>query len=224
MIRIVLVIMLAVKTAGNRLLAQQTSRSRPCFISSHQRRHQSHRLFEAQTQSIAIVGAGAIGAYYGGRIVASVRDVNTDVFFHLRGEHYRHCKQHGINISSHHGDFSISAEELLCFETTEEMRNALEQRGSSDEGFDWVVCALKSTSLDAVPDLIDPLLSPKTRLLVIMNGLIEDEIIRLLAGRNKLPKAIYGVYLNAVLLWLFVSSNTFHLLCSCTMHIKGGWH
>ena len=50
-----------------------------------------------RTSRIAIVGAGAVGSYYGGRIWESVRSSNrTDVFFQLRNEHYDYCTKNGI--------------------------------------------------------------------------------------------------------------------------------
>lgn len=105
-----------------------------------------------KTTRIAIVGAGAVGSYYGGRLWESVRsrsDVN--VMFHLRNEHYDHCSQHGIEISSYHGDFYIPPEELLAFPTTEDMsrrvHNSSGDGGNDDGTFDWIVCALKSTSV-----------------------------------------------------------------------------
>jgi 2-dehydropantoate 2-reductase len=44
-----------------------------------------------------------------------------------------------------------------------------------------VIVALKSSSLECIPALLEPLLDPdRTRVLVIMNGLIEDDLIRLI--------------------------------------------
>ena len=144
---------------------------------------------------IAVVGAGAVGSYYGGRLHDSydgpAGGSGTEVVFHLRGEHYGHCTAHGIDVESYDGDFRIPADRLRAFETTEEM--------AGGAAFDWVVCCLKSTSLDEVPELIEPLMSDDTRLLVIMNGLIEEDLIakmrerqssRGLGGVN--AKAIYG--------------------------------
>lgn len=112
---------------------------------------------ESKLKRIAIVGAGAVGSYYGGRIWESVRtqsDVN--VMFHLRNEHYDHCSQHGIEISSYHGDFCIPPDELLAFPTTEEMAQSVvasRHDGRNDGGiFDWVICALKSTSVSSRSD------------------------------------------------------------------------
>lgn len=49
---------------------------------------------------------------------------------------------------------------------------------------DWVVVALKSSSLEAISDLIYPLLRPNTRVLNIMNGLIEEDMLSSLAKRD----------------------------------------
>ena len=98
-----------------------------------------------KTKHIAIVGAGAVGSYYGGRIWESVRtQCDTNVMFHLRGEHYDHCTKNGIDVSSYHGDFSIPPEELLAFRSTEDMAKSVD--GGT---FDWVICSLKSTSVSA---------------------------------------------------------------------------
>ena len=120
-------------------------------------------------------------------------DSLTNVIFQLRNEHFHHCTKHGIDINSYHGDFSIPAEELIAFQTTQDMSRSV------DAPFDWVIVCLKSTSLDEVPELIEPLLSPETRLLMIMNGLIEDDLFDMLRQQQKAKgndgmgcKAIYG--------------------------------
>jgi hypothetical protein len=122
-----------------------------------------------RTARIAVVGAGAVGSYYGGRLwegaaAASVpcddddddrvaATTTTSVLFHLRGENYDYCTKHGIEISSYHGDFNIPPHELLAYRTTEEMaRDIVDASGTpgddiDDEYFDWIVCALKSTAV-----------------------------------------------------------------------------
>ena len=100
-----------------------------------------------KTKRIAIIGAGAVGSYYGGRIWESVRTrQDTSVMFHLRGEHYDYCTKNGIDVSSYHGDFSIPPEELLAYRSTEDMAKSVDDGGI----FDWVICSLKSTSVSAV--------------------------------------------------------------------------
>ncbi len=146
-----------------------------------------------RTSRIAIVGAGAVGSYYGGRIWESVRSISsTNVMFHLRNEHYDHCKENGISVTSIDGDFVIPSDELLAYPTTEDMAQSV-NKNDHFPAFDWVIVALKSSSLDAVPQLIKPLTSPQTRVLVIMNGLIEDDLIEMLKKEQGLEcKAVYG--------------------------------
>jgi len=119
--------------------------------------------------SIAIVGSGAVGGYYGARLWETGL---YDVKFHMRGDNFKVSTQNGFNVTSVDGDIFIPAESLQAYETTDEIGPV-----------DWVIVALKSTALDAIPDLIYPLLKPSTRVLTIMNGLIEDDLIRALKNR-----------------------------------------
>jgi 2-dehydropantoate 2-reductase len=73
-----------------------------------------------------------------------------------------------------HGNIRIPADKLLTVNDT----------SAVTEPVDWVIVALKSSSLEAVPDLIYPLLTSNTRVLVIMNGLmIEEKLIQMLKER-----------------------------------------
>ena len=105
---------------------------------------------KSKTKRIAIVGAGAVGSYYGGRIWEGMNnnsdDIDTQVMFQLRNEHYDHCTKHGIDVSSYHGDFSIPPEKLLAYQTTEDMAMSVNDGGI----FDWVIVALKSTSVSVI--------------------------------------------------------------------------
>ena len=51
--------------------------------------------------------------------------------------------------------------------------------------------------LDIVPELIEPLMSPNTRLLMIMNGLIEDDLIEMLKKQRE-AKGLEGVGCKAI--------------------------
>jgi len=106
---------------------------------------------KSKTKRIAIVGAGAVGSYYGGRIWEGMNnnksdDIDTQVMFQLRNEHYDHCIEHGIDVSSYHGDFSIPSDKLLAYQTTEDMAKSVNDGGI----FDWVIVALKSTSVSVI--------------------------------------------------------------------------
>ena len=147
----------------------------------------------ARKTRIAIVGAGAVGSYYGGRIWESVRsNSGTDVMFHLRNEHYDYCTENGISITSIHGDFHIPSDELLAYPTTEDMAKSIKNNNGNGLTFDWVIVALKSTSLDAVPKLIEPIITSETRVLIIMNGLIEDDLIEMMQVHQR-QKGLDGI-------------------------------
>lgn len=131
---------------------------------------------------VAIVGSGAVGCYYGGRLWES----SLDVKFLMRGEHYQACKESGLNITSIHGDIHIPYSNETMHESS-----------ASIGEVDWIIISLKSYSLDEIPKLIKPLLKKKktTRVLAIMNGLIDEQLAKLLIDNNngELPcRAIYG--------------------------------
>jgi 2-dehydropantoate 2-reductase len=146
------------------------------------------RLLAIRKPSIAIVGSGAVGGYYGARLWESGYEVN----FYMRGDHYDISKANGLNVTSVHGDIFIPPEKLQAFNSTKDIGTV-----------DWVIVAIKSTALELIPELIAPLLNPgHTRVLAIMNGLIEDDLIHLLKkhygesnedeGRIECCGALYG--------------------------------
>lgn len=102
---------------------------------------------------IAIVGSGAVGCYYGGRLVQHGNDVR----FLMRGD-YDHVRRHGLDIRSHLGDFLLP--EVQCYERTEDTGPC-----------DLVIITLKSTSNQALLALLPPLLHANTLLLTLQNGL-----------------------------------------------------
>lgn len=122
--------------------------------------------------TIAIVGSGAVGSYYGTRL-HEVSHYN--VTFLARGEHFKACTEHGLDIKSVDGDFSIPKEEL-------NMVDSIDNIGACD----WILICLKSTSIQDAPKLILPLLKKdrSTRVLLIMNGLVDDDFVQSLIQSN----------------------------------------
>ena len=108
---------------------------------------------------VAVVGAGAVGCYYGARLAQAGHDVR----FLLRRD-YEAVAARGLRVESHHGDFTLERPTIA--------------RDPAGLGVaDWVLCGLKATSLGEASALIRPCLGPETRVLAIMNGLgIEDAL------------------------------------------------
>lgn len=115
-------------------------------------------------KKIAVIGTGAVGGYYGSRLW----QVGHTVHFFMRDPHYSAAQTNGLVVNSVEGDIHIAPHVLKSFDSTCQM----------DKDYDWVLISLKSTSLEAIPKLLEPVTSPQTRVLVIMNGMIEDALIK----------------------------------------------
>jgi 2-dehydropantoate 2-reductase len=112
---------------------------------------------QSAAKSVAIIGAGAVGSYYGARLAQAGHDVR----FLMRRD-YEAVQANGLTVTSSDGDFVLES--------------ATVARSSAEIGpVDWVVCALKTTSLAEVPALVGPCVGPDTRILCLMNGLGVEE-------------------------------------------------
>ncbi len=114
------------------------------------------------SQRVAIVGAGAVGGYFGMRLAEAGQEVR----FLMRRD-YDAVKAGGLHLASHLGDMTLDSP------TIERTPEALAAHGPVD----WVLVGLKATAIPDIPTLIGPLLSDSTRVLAIMNGLSVDEEI-----------------------------------------------
>ena len=108
-------------------------------------------------QTIAIIGSGAIGSYYGGRLAEAGHDVS----FLMRRD-YNAVRAGGLKITSPDGDFTLSSPKVA-------------QSSQEIGSVDWVICALKATSIEDAGELVRPCVSTNTRILVLMNGLGLEE-------------------------------------------------
>ncbi|MEX2446273.1 MAG: 2-dehydropantoate 2-reductase [Dehalococcoidia bacterium] len=106
---------------------------------------------------VAVIGAGAVGCYYGARLA----EAGHDVCFLMRSD-YDAVARDGLSIESVAGDLVLPQPSIA--------------RTSAEIGpVDWVVCALKATAIEDARDLIAPCLGETTRVLLLMNGLGLEE-------------------------------------------------
>lgn len=127
---------------------------------------------------VAVVGAGAVGAYYGGRLAAA----GADVRFLVRRD-LEIWRKHGLRVRSVAGDFTIHP--VAAAATAEEI-------GPSD----LVIIALKATANDALDRLIPPLIGPDTRLLTLQNGLGNDDVLAAKFGAERVMGGLCFVCIN----------------------------
>ena len=127
---------------------------------------------------IAIIGAGAVGGFYGGRLAQYGRDVH----FLMRSDH-DHVKKHGLRIRSKQGDVHLPKVNV--------------HRDTRAIGpCDLVIIALKATSNAVLPDLLPPLLKEDTMLLTLQNGLGNEEFLAEHFGAGRVLGGLCFVCIN----------------------------
>lgn len=129
-------------------------------------------------QSIAIVGAGALGLYYGGRLVRAGRDVR----FLARGD-LTPLRTRGIALT--YGGARHETGPVSAFASPEEIGPV-----------DLVVIALKATANGELARLLPPLLGPSTSVVNLQNGLGVDEAVAAVAGMERTLGALCFVAVN----------------------------
>src|SRR4051794_41720566 len=87
---------------------------------------------------VLVVGAGALGGYFGGRLVEAGRDVT----FLVRPRRAEQIARHGLRIDSLHGNADL--------------RPRTVQAADAGSPYDLILLAVKAYSLDAAMDDIAP--------------------------------------------------------------------
>ena len=103
--------------------------------------------------TIAVIGAGAVGGYYGARLAQAGHDGR----FLFRRD-LAAVRERGQRVYSPLGDFHL--EEVAVAASPEELGPA-----------DWVICSLKATALESARELVAPCVGANTRIVALMNGL-----------------------------------------------------
>jgi 2-dehydropantoate 2-reductase len=136
----------------------------------------------ADRPRIAVIGAGAVGSYYGGRLAQGGHDVH----FLLRSD-FDAIKRHGLSIKSWVGDFELPPNRLNVYREARDMPPA-----------DWVMVTLKTTHNDQLKPLISPILKPDTAILTLQNGLGNEERLAALFGAQRVLGGMAFTCINRV--------------------------
>jgi 2-dehydropantoate 2-reductase len=121
---------------------------------------------------ILVIGAGAVGGYFGGRLVEAGRDVT----FLVRSRQAELIHKHGLRIASPHGNATLQPTLILADEIA----------GS----YDLIILCVKAYSLAGAMNDFAAAVGPNTTILPLLNGMRHLE---LLAARFGDESVIGGV-------------------------------
>ena len=129
---------------------------------------------------IAVVGTGAIGSFYGGKLALG----GCDVHFLVRSG-FDKIKHSGIRIRGKKENFHLTGAQVC-------------QTSSQIGPCDLVLVALKATHNDALRELIPPLLHQNTILLTLQNGLGNEEFLAQHFGAQRVMGGLCFICLNRI--------------------------
>ena len=110
----------------------------------------------------AIIGTGAIGGYYGGRLAESGQEVH----FLLHSD-YEHVRDHGLRVDSCIGSFHLP--QVNAYYRAADMPQA-----------DIVLVCLKTTRNHILKEMLPPVLKDDTVVVLIQNGIgVEEDVQRM---------------------------------------------
>ena len=108
---------------------------------------------------VVIMGAGAVGGYFGSALSKN----GVDVTFVARGQHLEHMRKYGLKIDSYWGNFLVKSR---FTDSLENIKKA-----------DLIIQATKLYSNSSALPLLKPVIGTNTVILTIQNGISSGEII-----------------------------------------------
>jgi 2-dehydropantoate 2-reductase len=120
---------------------------------------------------ILVVGAGAIGGYFGGRL----KEAGRDVTFLVRARRAAQLAKTGLVIKSPLGDAALPSPPVVMAETLR-------------EPFDLILLSCKAYDLASAADSFAPAVGPNTVIVPVLNGMAHMDFL----GARFGPRAVFG--------------------------------
>jgi 2-dehydropantoate 2-reductase len=108
---------------------------------------------------ILVVGAGAVGGYFGARLARAGRDVT----FLVRPSRAQQLRTEGLRIVSPHGDLTLQPKTITAKEL--------------DSPFDIIFLSVKAPALNQAMDDMAPAVGPETMIYPVLNGMRHIEVL-----------------------------------------------
>jgi 2-dehydropantoate 2-reductase len=137
---------------------------------------------------ILIVGAGAVGGYFGGLLAKGGEDAT----FIARGEHLKAIQERGLSVKSINGDFNIKIKAV--------------ERLSSVEKYELIIFAVKSYDLPDACNIVNNSVKDDTIIMSLLNGVDSEEIIGNIFGAEKVIGSV--AFIGSQILEAGVISHT----------------
>ncbi|RYX96733.1 MAG: 2-dehydropantoate 2-reductase [Bradyrhizobiaceae bacterium] len=116
---------------------------------------------------ILVVGAGAIGGYFGGRLLQA----GNDITFLVRPRRASELAEAGLVIKSPHGDVTLKNPPTV-------------QADALNETFDVVLLSCKAFDLDDAIKSFAPAVGPKTVIIPLLNGMKHLDVLETIFGED----------------------------------------
>src|ERR1700757_906068 len=117
---------------------------------------------------ILVVGAGAIGGYFGGRLLPAGRDVT----FLVRPKRAEELARDGLVIKSPNGDVTLKNPPTV-------------QADKLTEKFDVVLLSCKAFDLEDAIKSFAPAVGPQTSIIPLLNGMLHLDVLDKKFGRER---------------------------------------
>lgn len=116
---------------------------------------------------VLVVGAGAVGGYFGGRLV----EKGEDVTFLVRPKRQEQLRRDGLVIKSIHGNAQLDVHTITY--------------GESADPFDLILLTVKAYHLAEVLSSLDPYISLNTTILPLLNGFAHFPVLQERYGKER---------------------------------------
>jgi 2-dehydropantoate 2-reductase len=128
----------------------------------------------------AVIGTGALGGFYGGRLARAGHEVH----FLLRSD-YEHVRDHGLFVESVDGDFRLG--EVPAYADAAQL-----------PACDVVLLALKATANDRLGELLPPAVADNGVVVVLQNGLGTEGLVAEIVGTDRVMGGLCFLCANKV--------------------------
>ena len=157
---------------------------------------------EIKKTNVVVVGTGAIGLYYGGRLLESeLLNQKINIKF-LARNYYKVCNDLGFRIQSIDGNKVFEAHQVKDKFYNDAVSLLNSYKDNKSPVIDWVIVAVKSYAINEnIRNLLDPLISsnPNVRILLIINGYGVERLFKTWYGSDRVFVSLAFTCINRIL-------------------------